>query len=138
MAGRGPDQRPHRRPCGQPRPFRRAERDGPAARHRGERSQCRDLCRCKGARRGDGRNRARSPLPRTGGDGRIEPASYMNFAITSKLVVVPTYGTAHDADGVAAIAQLFPDRETVGILADAVLAGGGSFHCSSQQMPART
>jgi agmatine deiminase len=70
-------------------------------------------------------------------EGRIEPASYMNFAVTSKLVVVPTYGTAHDADGVAAVAALFPDRETVGILADAVLAGGGSFHCSSQQMPAR-
>lgn len=68
-------------------------------------------------------------------DGRIEPASYMNFAVTSKLVVVPTYGTAHDADGVAAIAELFPDREVIGILADAVLAGGGSFHCASQQMP---
>ena len=67
--------------------------------------------------------------------GRIEPASYMNFAITSKLVVVPTYGTAHDADGVAAVQELFPDREVVGILADAVLAGGGSFHCASQQMP---
>jgi len=70
------------------------------------------------------------------GGGRIEPASYMNFAVTSRLVVVPTYGTAHDADGVAAIAALFPDRATVGVLADAVLAGGGSFHCSSQQMPA--
>ncbi|WP_088311156.1 agmatine deiminase family protein [Novosphingobium sp. B 225] len=68
-------------------------------------------------------------------DGRIEPASYMNFCISSKLVVVPTYGTRHDADGVAAIAELFPDREVVGILADAVLAGGGSFHCASQQMP---
>ena len=67
--------------------------------------------------------------------GRIEPASYMNFAITTKLVVVPTYGTVHDADGVAAIAELFPERATIGILADAVLAGGGSFHCSSQQMP---
>lgn len=68
-------------------------------------------------------------------DGRVEPASYMNFAITSRLVVVPVYGTAHDADGVAAITQLFPDREVVGIMADAVLAGGGSFHCASQQMP---
>jgi agmatine deiminase len=68
-------------------------------------------------------------------DGRVEPASYMNFAVTSKLVVVPTYGTVHDADGVASIAELFPDREVVGILADAVLAGGGSFHCASQQMP---
>jgi agmatine deiminase len=68
-------------------------------------------------------------------DGRIEPASYMNFAITSKLVTVPIYGTKHDDDGLAAIAELFPDHEVVGILADAVLAGGGSFHCASQQMP---
>ncbi|MFT4025794.1 MAG: agmatine deiminase family protein [Novosphingobium sp.] len=68
--------------------------------------------------------------------GRVEPASYMNFAVTTNLVVVPTYGTAHDADGVAAIAELFPDREVIGLLADAVLAGGGSFHCASQQMPA--
>ena len=67
--------------------------------------------------------------------GRIEPASYMNFAITSRLVVVPIFGSPHDADGVAAIAQLFPDRATVGIMADAVLGGGGSFHCASQQMP---
>ena len=62
----------------------------------------------------------------------------MNFAVTSKLVVVPTYGTVHDAEGVAAIAELFPDRDTIGILADAVLAGGGSFHCASQQMPRAT
>ena len=70
-------------------------------------------------------------------DGRIEPASYMNFAITSRLVVVPIYGTVHDADGVAAVTELFPDRDVVGIMADAVLAGGGSFHCASQQMPER-
>jgi len=68
-------------------------------------------------------------------DGRIEPASYMNFAVTTSLVVVPIYGSPHDADGVAAIAELFPDRATVGIMADAVLGGGGSFHCASQQMP---
>ena len=68
-------------------------------------------------------------------DGRIEPASYMNFAITTRLVVVPTYGSKHDADGVAAIAELFPNREVIGLMADAVLAGGGSFHCASQQMP---
>ncbi len=67
--------------------------------------------------------------------GRTEPASYMNFTITSKLVVVPTFGTRHDADGVAAVAELFPDRDTIGLPADAVLAGGGGFHCASQQMP---
>lgn len=68
----------------------------------------------------------------------IEPASYANFAITSHLVVVPTFGSLHDEEAVAAIAALFPDRATVGLPADAVLAGGGGFHCASQQMPRLT
>jgi len=68
-------------------------------------------------------------------DGEVEPASYANFAITSRLVVVPTFGSPHDDDGVAAIAALFSDRETIGLPAEAVLAGGGGFHCASQQMP---
>ena len=76
-----------------------------------------------------------SPGRVTSGD-HVEPASYANFAITSHLVVVPTFGSPHDADGVAAIAALFPDRATIGLPADAVLAGGGGFHCASQQMPA--
>lgn len=93
---------------------------------------------------GDARSRAEAfglrvctvPSPgRIETDGRIEPASYMNFVITSKLLVVPTYGTRHDSEGLAALGELFPGREVVGILADAVLAGGGSFHCASQQMP---
>ncbi len=69
-------------------------------------------------------------------DGEIEPASYANFAITSHCVVVPTFGSPYDEAGVAAIAAHFPDRETIGLPADAVLAGGGGFHCASQQMPA--
>ena len=69
-------------------------------------------------------------------EGRVEPASYMNFAITTHLVVVPTFGSPHDNDGVAAVAELFPDRRAIGLPADAVLAGGGGFHCASQQMPA--
>ncbi|MGX7951311.1 agmatine deiminase family protein [Tsuneonella sp. HG249] len=68
----------------------------------------------------------------------VEPASYANFAITTNLVVVPTFGSIHDTDGVAAIAALFPDRATIGLSGDAVLAGGGGFHCASQQMPLLT
>ena len=75
-----------------------------------------------------------SPGLVTRGD-MIEPASYANFAITSQLVVVPTFDSPHDDDGVAAIAALFPDRATIGLPGDAVLAGGGGFHCASQQMP---
>ena len=66
----------------------------------------------------------------------VEPASYMNFTICNGVVVVPTYGTVHDADGVAAIGELFPGRATMGLPADAVLSGGGSFHCASQHVPA--
>ncbi len=67
--------------------------------------------------------------------GMVQPASYMNFVIASDVVIVPVFGTVHDDDGVAAIAELFPGRATIGLMADAVLAGGGGFHCSSQQMP---
>ena len=76
-----------------------------------------------------------SPGRITSGD-HIEPASYANFAITTHLVVVPTFGSPHDEAGVAAVAELFPDRATIGLPGDAVLAGGGGFHCASQQMPA--
>ncbi len=67
--------------------------------------------------------------------GMVQPASYMNFVIANTIVIVPVFGTQHDEDGVAAIAELFPGRAVIGLMADAVLAGGGGFHCSSQQMP---
>jgi agmatine deiminase len=67
--------------------------------------------------------------------GIVEPASYMNFAICNGVVVVPTYGSYRDDEAVAAIGALFPGRAAVGIRAEAVLTGGGSFHCSSQHAP---
>ena len=69
--------------------------------------------------------------------GIVEPASYMNFAVCNKVVVVPTYGSYRDDEAVAAIGRLFPDRAAVGIRAEAVLTGGGSFHCASQHAPLR-
>jgi agmatine deiminase len=97
----------------------------------------------------DARHRAEAfglkvvPIPSPGlvervdaeGQMKIQPASHMNFAITSHLLVVPLYGGASDGPAVDAIAACFPDRRTIGLRADAVLAGGGSFHCASQQMP---
>jgi len=68
-------------------------------------------------------------------DEEVEPASYMNFVIANKVVVVPLYGAAQDEPAIMAIADLFPGRDIVGLMADAVLTGGGSFHCCSQHVP---
>lgn len=70
-----------------------------------------------------------------GASGELLPATYANFYIGNTTVAVPTYGTRHDSEAVATIASLFPGRRTIGIDARAILAGGGAFHCITQQQP---
>jgi agmatine deiminase len=76
-----------------------------------------------------------SPGLITGEDGDVIPASYMNFYIGNAVVVVPQYGAANDRAAVDVVQALFPERVAIGLRADHVLTGGGSFHCISQQVP---
>lgn len=64
------------------------------------------------------------------------PASYANFYICNKYVIVPTFrSAAKDDKALQVISACFPDRETVGIDSTDIIWGLGSFHCLSQQEP---
>lgn len=69
-------------------------------------------------------------------DGQRLPASYANFYIANRLVLMPTFNDANDRVALNKLAQLFPDRKIVGIAATDLVLGLGTLHCMTQQEPA--
>ncbi len=69
-------------------------------------------------------------------DGQAVPASHMNFLIANEAVIVPLYDQTSGPYAVEALRSLFPERTVIGLPSKAILTGGGSFHCISQQEPA--
>ena len=69
-------------------------------------------------------------------EGLRLPASYANFLIINRRVLVPTFNDVNDARALTVLAACFPDREVIGIHALDLIWGFGTLHCLSQQVPA--
>jgi len=69
-------------------------------------------------------------------EGQRLPASYANFYIANKLVLVPTFNDANDRVALNTLAGLFPERTVIGIGSIDLVLGLGTLHCMTQQQPA--
>ena len=77
------------------------------------------------------------PMPRAVMfDGQRLPASYANFYIANKIVLVPLFNDPNDRLALNTIASLFPERQVIGIACRDLVLGLGTLHCMTQQEPA--
>ena len=78
------------------------------------------------------------PMPRPvyHADTRL-PASYANFSIANRLVVVPQFSDPADGRACEILSRLFPKRRVCGLPAADLAWGLGTYHCVTQQEPAR-
>lgn len=68
--------------------------------------------------------------------GQRLPASYANIYIANGVVLVPTFNDPADRAALGILAELFPEREVVGIHSVDLVWGLGTLHCLTQQEPA--
>ncbi len=69
-------------------------------------------------------------------NGQRLPASYANFYIANKIVLVPTFNDPNDRLALNILAELFEGREVIGINCTELVWGLGTLHCMTQQQPA--
>ena len=69
-------------------------------------------------------------------DGTRLPASYANFYIANRALLMPTFDAPTDALAAQALQRLFPNRRVVSVPSTDLIWGLGSVHCLSQQHPA--
>lgn len=77
------------------------------------------------------------PLPanRLELEGERLPPTYANFYICNDAVIVPLYNDSNDQRALEILTPLFPGRAVIGSPGRALITGGGSFHCVTQQQP---
>jgi agmatine deiminase len=67
--------------------------------------------------------------------GQRLPASYANFYVANRVVLVPTFNDQHDATVLGMFSEIFQERTVVGIHAVDLVWGLGTLHCLTQQQP---
>lgn len=63
------------------------------------------------------------------------PATYANFLIINKAVLMPTYNSAKDQVAIQQLEKAFPDRQVIGINCLPLIKQHGSLHCVTMQFP---
>ena len=74
------------------------------------------------------------PAPLYRGSTRL-PASYANFYVGNRVVLLPTFNCPADEEAAAILARSFPGRRIVSLDCRDVVVGLGTFHCLTQQVP---
>ena len=69
-------------------------------------------------------------------DGQRLPASYANFYIANKVILLPVFADTNDKWAAAILQKAFPKRKVVPIDCRELIWGLGAFHCLTQQQPA--
>ena len=69
-------------------------------------------------------------------EGRGLPASYANFYVANRVVLVPVFNRPNDRIALNTLAEVFPAREIVPIYSGDFIWGFGAMHCMTQQQPA--
>lgn len=98
-----------------------------------------NLARLRASRQPDGTPWRIVELPMPGhvmADQDRLPASYANFYIANRVVLLPVYRHANDAVATATLQEIFPAHRIVPIDCEALVWGMGSIHCVTQQQPA--
>jgi agmatine deiminase len=76
------------------------------------------------------------PMPRpVYFDGQRLPASYANFYIANRKVLVPTFNDTNDRVALNILADLLPRHDVVGIPCRDLVWGLGTIHCMTMQQP---
>ena len=65
----------------------------------------------------------------------IVPASYMNFFIANKIVLLPIFNDKNDSRVISIFKRNFKKRKIVTINCEKLIWGFGAIHCMTQQEP---